>query len=143
MFSPLKFSFNHKSLFSKKCIYADFVIHQTPPPPPSIHYNCNYRKRCILAGKLTEATLGRQQLDERLRESQRELRESQREMQEAQAAASKYEAELEALSRAYTSIEAHAHGLEAQLAARTGNGLAPQTPGKGMPMRTAQILILQ
>lgn len=50
----------------------------------------------------------------RLQQNERQLQEALREAQDAQAAASKYEADLEALSSAYTSLEAHAHQLESQ-----------------------------
>jgi chromosome segregation ATPase len=81
------------------------------------------------AVKLTEATAGQRQMDERLQAAVREV-------VEAQATAHKYESELEALSGAYTSIEAHAHSLEAQLAAVASNGNMPQPPVQGESRRT-------
>lgn len=54
-----------------------------------------------------------------------ELGEAAREAQEAQAAAAKLEADLKALSSAYTDLESHAHRLEAQ----QPEGSSPQ-PGE-------------
>ena len=50
----------------------------------------------------------------RLQQTERQLQEALREAQDFQAAAAKHEADLEALSSAYTSLEAHAHELESQ-----------------------------
>ena len=47
------------------------------------------------------------------------------------------EAELEALSSAYTSIEAHAHSLEAQLAARPEDANGIQKADKGIFLGTS------
>ena len=64
----------------------------------------------------------------RLQQTERQLQEALREAEDSQAAAAKYEADLEALSSAYTSLEAHAHNLESQDGNETGKKPV-QSPG--------------
>lgn len=51
-------------------------------------------------------------MSSRLAQTEAQLQEALQELQEARAAAAKYEADLEALSSAYTGLEAHAIELE-------------------------------
>ena len=73
----------------------------------------------------------------RLQQTERQLQEALREAQESQAAAAKYEADLEALSSAYTSLEAHAHELESPGKGPTSKQFA-QGPGDSSPISWAQ-----
>lgn len=66
------------------------------------------RSPCGCAGELRGAGQQRAEFEARLQESTRDA-------EEAAAAAAKYEADLEALSSAYTDLEAHAHQLESRL----------------------------
>lgn len=58
-----------------------------------------------------------------LQDLRAQLREAERDRDEASAAASKFEADLQALSQAYGDLEMHAHSLESQ------HNAATSTPG--------------
>ena len=84
--------------------------------------------------KLSMMTAGQEEAaTQRQNLSDKQLQDAVREAKEAQAAAAKYENDLEALSSAYTSLEAHAHSLEGDRDTTAGAGTAAASLSAGIP----------